>query len=380
MESRENVQRFGNQNMVRNLEEYHNLVDQWTNNKLLIGQEHLLIFKPPISRVNNQNIKYFCSLCHAENRDIIGKQFVSRHLSSYVHKFRYIKKKHPIEFERMSQLESINNQIKFIESLIKILNTQTRLSNIAELKPYEKIANFDLDKEYREYIELIKNESEPIFLKNESLLTEKDSEEMNKIHKSILDDVTRIKSEEARITNSFYSSLQENDDEFETKVYISNRISKETSQKPYNSIPSTAKGSIKTSTSSHEFNRLAQSVKESTDILPYSSQPISTNNQAKINSNNKQDESDTDYDTDTLLQESNPKKFYVKLTKKFTRSIDKNIKLTPKFLQIALKEINHLLTLNNEKYVEELTKIVSSMADDNSKTTSIQIKHEPMDL
>ena len=76
--------------MVRNLEEYHNLVDQWTNNKLLIGQEHLLIFKPPISRVNNQNIKYFCSLCHAENRDIIGKQFVSRHLSSYVHKFRYI--------------------------------------------------------------------------------------------------------------------------------------------------------------------------------------------------------------------------------------------------------------------------------------------------
>ena len=93
-------------------------------------------------------------------------------------------------------------------------------------------------------------------------MTEKDSEEMNKIHKSILDDVTRIKSEEARITNSFYSSLQENDDEFETKVYISNRISKETSQKPYNSIPSTAKGSIKTSTSSHEFNRLAQSVKE----------------------------------------------------------------------------------------------------------------------
>ena len=81
-----------------------------------------------------------------------------------------------------------------------------------------------------------------------------------------------------------------------------------------------------------------------------------------------------------MLQESNPKKFYVKLTKKFTRSIDKNIKLTPKFLQIALKEINHLLTLNNEKYVEELTKIVSSMADDNSKTTSIQIKHEPMDL
>ena len=85
---------------------------------------------------------------------------------------------------------------------------------------------------------------------------------MNKIHKSILDDVTRIKSEENRITNSFYSSFQENDDEFETKVNISNRISKETSQKSYSSITSTTNESIKTSTSSHEFKSLTQSVKK----------------------------------------------------------------------------------------------------------------------
>ena len=113
-------------------------------------------------------------------------------------------------------------------------------------------------------------------------------------------------------------------------------------------------------------------------MKPYSSQSISTNSQAKINS---RDESDTDYDTDALVQESNPKKYFVKLVEKFTRSIDKNIQLTPKFLKIVLKESEHLLNfINDEKHAQVLVKIISPMADDNSETTSIQIKHEPMDL